>query len=627
MSDSNLSDDDFDLFVIAARNMNDEEREVENDPDAIRVEGEQQEQDGDALVHEDEQEQHVNNVEAVVANPAAARLMAENLARVGADAAIAQGIAELAQVQNIARANAAAVPGINEEQALQIAEAAAEAAIEAARQRVLDEAAAPNAHRPNPHGGQVEQEQPAEVQNRAGDQGRGAGRAQPRQAQEQPAQVQNRAVDQGRGVVQVQQAGAGAQQTFTMFTDAQFADLIRDMTAPRERERERGERDDSKVDKIKLPEFSAVDHEEFENFRRKSQIAYSHNNWRDQSAKCHVASKLSGRAAVKTQHVMIGSDPAAPDPQADAKTFRAYLDELELCFIHPEESALAKAYFKKAKQNLGESPIDWHQRCRKLFRRGYKKLAWNTAQDLIDQFVCGLADEALAVFISDKQPETYDQCLTLLQGKQGRTAQIRSARSGRGSIRAIGDDEDHPEMCAIPDDTDAGLATRVDHNGYPIANRDPRIIGAYNFVGDGLTAPTSKSANAALRARGPPGNRADRFVSGTCTQCNLDGHYSDSCPQLAYMRGGGRRRRRANTQPPPRRRAPPRPSTPAPTPNRRGRRAGRGGRGRTQRQRNAKIRAINAIEDDGVGVASMYADYGFDPELLADICAADVAEN
>ena len=610
MSDSNLSDDDLELFVIAARNMNDE-REVENDPDAIRLDGEQQEQDGDADAHADEREQHVDNVEAVIIDPAAARLMAENLARVGADAAIAQGIAELAQVQNIARANAAAVPGIDEEQALQIAEAAAAAAIEAAQQRVLDEAEAPNAHRPNPHG----------------DQGRGAGRAQPQQAQEQPAQVQNRAGDQGRGVGRAQPQQAGAQQTFTMFTDAQFADLIRDMTAPRERERERErERDDPKVDKIKLPEFSAVDHEEFENFRRKSQIAYSHNNWRDQSAKCHVASKLSGRAAVKTQHVMIGSDPAAPDPQADAKTFRAYLDELELCFIHPEESALAKAYFKKAKQNLGESPIDWHQRCRKLFRRGYKKLAWNTAQDLIDQFVCGLADEALAVFISDKQPETYDQCLTLLQGKQGRTAQIRSARSGRGSIRAIGDDEDHPEMCAIPDDTDAGLATRVDHNGYPIANRDPRIIGAYNFVGDGLSAPTSKSANAALRARGPPGNRADRFVSGTCTQCNLDGHYSDNCPQLAYMRGGGRRRRRANTQPPPRRRAPPRPSTPAPTP-RRARRAGRGGRGRTQRQRNAKIRAINAIEDDGVGVASMYADYGFDPELLADICATDAAEN
>ena len=31
--------------------------------------------------------------------------------------------------------------------------------------------------------------------------------------------------------------------------------------------------------------------------------------------------------------------------------------------------------------------------------------------------------------------------------------------------------------------------------------------------------------------------------------------------------------------------------------------------------------------DDGIGVASMYADYGFDPELIADICAADATEN
>ena len=585
MSDSNLSDDDFELFVIAARNMN-ENRNVDDDPNGIHLAEEQEQHDDNVHDHVDEQEQHVDNVEAVVIDPAAARQLAENLARVGAAATIQQGIADLAQVQNVARANAAAVPGINDEQARQIGEAAAAAAIEAAQQQVRDRAAAADANRPNPHGEQVARGQPAHGQDPVGDQGRGVGVAQPQQA--------------------------GAQQTFTMFTDAQFDELIRERTAK-----------DSKVDKIKLPEFSSVDHEEFENFRRKSQIAYSNNNWRDQSAKCQVAARLCGRAAVKTQHVLIGSDPAAPDPQDDAKTFKAFLDELELCFIHPEESALAKAYFKKSKQNLGESPIDWHLRCRKLFRRGYKKLAWNTAQDLIDQFICGLADEHLAMFISDKQPETYDKCLTLLQGKQGRTAQIRASRSGR-SIRAIGDDDDHPEMCAIPAD-DAGLATRADHR--PSANHDPCMIGAYNFVGDGLTAPTSKSANAALRARGPPGNRVDRFVSGSCTQCNLDGHYSDNCPQLAYMRGGGRRRRRANTQPPPRRRAPPRSSTPAPTPNRRVRRAGRGGRGRTQRQRNARIRAINAIEDDGIGVASMYADYGFDPELLADICAADATEN
>ena len=601
MSDLDLSDDDFELFVTAARNMNDNrDRDVEDDPDAILAAENQHHQDDDAHEHHDGHEQPVN-VEAVEIDPAAARQLAENLARVGAEAAIQQGIADLAQVQNLARANAAAVPGINAEQALQIAEAAAAAAVDAAREQVLERAAAHDANRANPHDEQVVHEQPAQQQGRAGEQG----------------QVLGRAFDRA----QPQQAGG--QRTF-MFTEEQFANLMRDKTTPRDHE-------DPKVDKIKLPEFSAVDHEEFEQFRRKAQIAYSHNSWRDQSAKCHVASKLTGRAAVKTQHVLIGSDPAAADPQPDAKTFRAFLDELELCFIHPEESALAKAYFKKAKQNLGESPIDWHQRCRKLFRRAYKKLAWNTAQDLIDQFICGLADEHLAVFISDKQPETYDQCLTLLQGKQGRTAQIRASRAGR-SIRAIGDDDDQPEICAVPHVTtavqrciDAGVVAGPGHN--MSTNCDPCMIGAYNFVGDGLSAPTSKSANAALRARGPPGNRVDRPMSGTCAQCHLDGHYSDNCPQLAYMRGGGRRRRRANTQPPPRRRAPPRSSTPAPTPNRRARRAGRGGRGRTQRQRNARIRAINAIEDDGIGVASMYADYGFDPELLADICAADATEN
>ena len=307
MSDLDLSDDDFQFFVTAALNMNDN-RDDEN-PDAIHLADEQHQQDDDAHEHHNAHEQHVEHVEAVEVNPAAARQMAENLARVGADAAIQQGMADLAQVQNLARANAAAVPGINDEQALQIAEVAAAAAIEAARQQVLNRAADPNANRDNPHDEQVVREPPVQHQDRAEEQ-------------------------------------AGAQRTF-MFTDAQFTDLVREKSAPRDR-------DDPKVDKIKLPEFSAVDHEEFEDFRRKAQIAYSHNGWRDQSAKCHVAAKLTGRASVKTQHVMIGSDPAAADPQEDAKTFKAYLDELELCFIHPEESALAKAYFKKAKQNLGE---------------------------------------------------------------------------------------------------------------------------------------------------------------------------------------------------------------------------------------------------------------------------------
>ena len=593
MSDLNLSDDDFEYFVAAARNMNDN-RNAEND-DLIHPADEQHQQNDVVHGQGDAHEQHVDHVEAeaVVIDPDAARQMAENLARVGADAAIQQGIADLAQVRNVARANAAAVPGVGDELAIQIADAAAQAAVEAAQEQVRVQAAAPNADRANPHGGQAVPEQPARNQDLLME-GQGFGRAQ----------------------------GAGAQHTF-MFTDAQFADLVREKTAPRDL------RDDSKVDKIKLPEFSAVDHEEFENFRRKAQIAYSHNSWRDQSAKCHVASKLCGRAAVKTQHILIGSDPAAADPQPDAKTFKAYLDELELCFIHPEESALAKSYFKRAKQNLGESPIDWHQRCRKLFRRGYKKVAWNTAQDLIDQFVCGLADEHLAVFISDKQPETYDQCLTLLQGKQGRTAQIRASRAGR-SIRSM-EDDDHPEMCAIPSAADmAAVQKAIDAGIVERAipcDQEPSMIAAYNFVGDGLSAPTSKSANAALRARGPPGNAVNRPVSGTCAQCHLDGHYASNCPQLAYMRGGGRRRRRAGTQPPRRRATPtPRASTPAPAPNRRARRAGRGGRGRTQRQRNAKIRAINAIEDDGVGVASMYADYGFDSDLLADICAADLSD-
>ena len=48
MSDSNLSDDDFELFVIAARNMN-ENRNVDDDPNGIHLAEEQEQHDDNVM--------------------------------------------------------------------------------------------------------------------------------------------------------------------------------------------------------------------------------------------------------------------------------------------------------------------------------------------------------------------------------------------------------------------------------------------------------------------------------------------------------------------------------------------------------------------------------------------------
>ena len=625
MSDGDDSDlsADFDEFADAIENMNNNDANRDNadrpnanenpDPDHIEVvvedrvaagEGEQQDVvDGDG-----------------------ARGLAEDLARVAADAAIQRGVDNLALIQGIAQANAAAVPGIDAAQAGEIAQAAAEAALLAAQARAEQEHGDGNAHA-NPHPAEDNRDEHPEGVPDPGVDGRRPPDAEAADGQD-PLGVNAEAAG-GRGP----EVGRAY-----MFTQRQFDDMMKSR-APRE----------DKIDKIKIPEFTSTDFEEFEVFRRQAQIAFSHNRWTDQAGKRHVANKFGGRAAVRTQHVRIGGDPADPDPQPDAKTFKSFMDEIQLCFIHPEESALAKSEFKGARQNVGESGMEWNHRCRVLYKRGYPTIDWNTSQDLMDQFIFGLVDERMSVYIADQQPKTYEQCLTLMQGKQGRTAQIRAGRAPSRSIRSMED----PQIDAVIDQPAAMptaaarrmAAARLAHGADgparafgtvapgevnalrhvdPLATYDPYAIHAYNFVGDGLRAPTSKSANAFLRARGPPGDRATRPVMGTCSQCHLDGHYAESCPQLAYMRGG--RRRRANTLPP-RRRAPSRPATPAPTAVRRTRRAARGGRGRTQRQRNARNRALNAIIDDDAEISSIWDELGLDADLLTDSCVSKSAGN
>jgi len=349
---------------------------------------------------------------------------------------------------------------------------------------------------------------------------------------------------------------------------------------------------------LKLDSYDHLDPENWRNFRARCNVAKCRNNWGDQAAKEMVFGAITGKAASRVSHIRIGGDPVLVPLPADAKTFEAFMTEMQSCFHHATESALARSVFQASRQKAGESVQEWHSRARILYKEAWPLLDWDTSEELIQRFNHGLIDEVLANYLADQNPQTYSNCLTLVHAKQGRLAQVKQARTSRGnhSMNAMDDLAGRPELS--PRDA-AELA-------YFRANN--ASLNAINDHRGGMLAPTSRRANAFLRERGPGMNgnsrpyfaQSNRRSEPLCTECNLDDHTTSDCPRLAAMRGrSGRRgqsrgfgRRRAPREG----RRPPQGGRQARTGNR------RPARGRSTRPRTGRVRTMNAInETEDVG--------------------------
>ena len=346
---------------------------------------------------------------------------------------------------------------------------------------------------------------------------------------------------------------------------------------------------------LKLDTYDQLDPESWRNFRVRCNVARRRNHWDEQSAKEMVFGAIIGKAASRISHVEIGGDPAIVPLPDDAKTYEDFMVELQACFHHVEASALARSVFQSARQKAGENVQEWHSRARILYKEAWPLRDWDTSEELIQRFNHGLIDEPLAVFLADQNPQTYAACLTLVHAKQGRMAQVKAGRSHRGnySMNAMGDFSNQTELSAND---------YAELSFYRSAN--DATLNAINDHRGGMLAPTSRSANAFLRSRGPgmygsdnrsyPAQNNFRRPRPSCTECNLDGHPTSECPSLAampgrgrrgQMRGGRRRAPRGGRRPPPGGRPPARAGG-----NR------RPGRGRVNRPRNGRLREMNAID-------------------------------
>ena len=277
----------------------------------------------------------------------------------------------------------------------------------------------------------------------------------------------------------------------------------------------------------KLEKFEGSTPEAYRNFKARCDNARERNQWTQQVAKEMVFSSIIGEAASRTCHVRRGGDPDAVPPPADAKTYEEFMTEIQHCFYHAEDSALAKAAFNNCRQKAGETILQWHIRSRVLFKEAHRERDWETDQELIEKFTNGLIDENLAVYLSDQQPQTFTRALTLVQAKMGRMAQVklgRQASNRYSSINAMGDYT--PDDAAVWDDL------RLCHRGE----------GDVCAINDArMPNPTGRRANAWLRERGPSNGQAffQPRANRDCPSCGLEHPLGEACMrEVAGMRFG-----------------------------------------------------------------------------------------
>ena len=302
-------------------------------------------------------------------------------------------------------------------------------------------------------------------------------------------------------------APAGAAQNVVL-GPAQFQALLGAIQQPQQQQRERS----------KLTPFTSTQPADWREFRQRANVAKDVNRWGEHDAKRMVRNACEGAAAKRMMTVSFGGDPQLDPVPANAKTYEQYMNDVELRFQHREASAIAISDFKKARMRADEDYVAWHTRLYDIYVLAYPDREGETDQDLIRAFIMGLDNQVIADHLMDRDPRTYQECLTISQSKQGRMAQVRDAmRARHGRINALGDG-----IHAVHDDLDDG------DEYFVVAGDDDHFVGAVNYD-TGTRKVSTTARNRYLRRFGPGGG-----VRG-CMNCESTDHRSDQCPYLNAM--------------------------------------------------------------------------------------------
>lgn len=134
------------------------------------------------------------------------------------------------------------------------------------------------------------------------------------------------------------------------------------------------------------------------------------NEFNDLQARLALSASMSGKAAVATLDIDVQADV-----NGQPATIERVLGLFQARFLPPAASQLARVKFDGARQNHGETVLNFHSRLRALHNEAYPN-AFDEVH-LIRKFVQGLRRKDLKMQVMRTSPDTYPEALEAAQNE------------------------------------------------------------------------------------------------------------------------------------------------------------------------------------------------------------------
>lgn len=145
------------------------------------------------------------------------------------------------------------------------------------------------------------------------------------------------------------------------------------------------------------------------------------NGWQDNIAKAALYIAMKGRAARATRNIK----------ELETDKLGDLLKKFEKVFMPESATAYAMSLFQLARQEEGESALDWHTRVGDLYQRAYPDVADpERSPELILRFCHGFRDKNLVFRMYNPKPETFSDALNKAQADE---ASRHIASDGKGN--------------------------------------------------------------------------------------------------------------------------------------------------------------------------------------------------
>ena len=163
--------------------------------------------------------------------------------------------------------------------------------------------------------------------------------------------------------------------------------------------------------------LSSTKPRDFLNWRNAFWETAQKRQWSADRARQELRQCFDGDAFDRVQ----GVDLRSLNQYADDDT-KQCLDRIQKRFLPEQGSPASYRAFREARQNAGELILDWHSRLRTLYilasPQALDPFGLDSNLELIDRFVNGIADTAIARHVMDLDPRSYETALQQALNKQ-----------------------------------------------------------------------------------------------------------------------------------------------------------------------------------------------------------------